>query len=113
LETSGPSPFRHTVLSIGVAPFGENLPTLEIFVRPEKIEWTDYARTNFLKFQDDWEHDAVSPAEACEKLEAYFRELFGKQDATPVGHNIGFDVAFIRKLAFLGGRDQLMGLSHR
>jgi DNA polymerase III subunit epsilon len=46
-------------------------------------------------------------------IEEYVRTTFGGEEVTLVGHNIGFDVAFLRKLAFEGGREQLAGISHR
>ena len=30
-----------------------------------------------------------------------------------VGHNIGFDLGFLKQLAFLSGKDELTGASHR
>ena len=113
VETSGVNPFRHEVLAIGLVPFDLKLAPASIFVRPAAIEWSEYARNNFDRYSTDWELEAVPPTEACQAIETYLARTFGGRTVTPIGHNIGFDIAFLRRLAFLGGREQLAGLSHR
>jgi DNA polymerase-3 subunit epsilon len=85
----------------------------QVYVRPKEIIWNDFGKKNFEKFASEWEANALPPAEACNVIEEYLAHAFPGGSATPVGHNIGFDVAFLRQLAFLGGRDQLAVLSHR
>lgn len=113
LETSGVNPMRHDPLAIAMVPLDESLPTLSVYVRPTSIEWTPFALSNFAGFQHEWEQHAVSPAQACARIEAYLAETFGPGAVTAIGHNVGFDIAFLRRLAFLAGQDQIRGLSHR
>lgn len=116
IETSGTNPFRHEILAIGLVPFDDNLPPAEIYIRPmeiEEIKWTDFAQKNFEHFREVWEKKAISPDEACAAITQYLTTTFSGQTVTSVGHNIGFDVAFLRKLAFQSGQDQIAGLSHR
>lgn len=113
VETSGINPFENELLAIGMAPINTELPSKLVYVYCDEIEWSDYAKDNFTKFASEWDELAVPPAIACGQIETYIRDIFGGRTATPIGHNIGFDVAFLRKLAFLGGRQQLSGLSHR
>ncbi len=114
LETSGTNPFKHDVLAVGMTPFSRDAEPLSVYVRPpETPVWTDHARANFDRFAEEWERFSVSPEEACSRIEAYIRDVFGGEQATPVGHNVGFDQAFLRKLAFQGGREAIAGLSHR
>jgi DNA polymerase-3 subunit epsilon len=113
VETSGINPFRHDVLAVGLVPLNSELPATVVYVRPEAIEWSEYARRNFERYSSEWEAAALAPSEACDFIEKYLAETFSGRIATPIGHNIGFDVAFLRRLAFLGGREQLAGLSHR
>jgi DNA polymerase III epsilon subunit-like protein len=116
LETSGTNPFVHDVLAIGLVPvFDIGKPT-EIYIRPnamQELQWTEHARKHFEKYARPWKTNAVSPFDACEAIEQYIENELSLKQLTPVGHNIGFDVAFMRKLAFLGKREELRGVSHR
>lgn len=115
LETSGSNPFQHDALAAAFVPLQRGLPTLELYVRPrpEGIVWNEFARSNFDSYRREWEAEAITPEKACDRIEEYVRNLYPDSYATPVGHNVGFDQAFLRKLAFLGGREQLAGISHR
>lgn len=113
LETSGPNPFVHDVLSVAFVPLVEGKSSLSIFIRVEDIQWTEFSKQIFSDFSDEWELKAVDALEACATIENYLRENFDRKPVTVLGHNIGFDVAFLRKLAFLGGRSELKWLSHR
>jgi len=113
VETSGLNPFRHDVLAVGLVPVTRDIPPTVVYVRPSRIQWDDYAQRNFNRYAAQWEAGALPPSEACDAIERYLANAFPGRRVTPVGHNIGFDVAFLRKLAFLGGRDELAGLSHR
>lgn len=113
VETSGVNPFIHEVLAVGLVPLKEGLPSKLVYIRPETINWSPYAKRNFDRFASDWNDKAISPKDACETIDCYLEEVFSGRTATPIGHNIGFDVAFLRRLAFLGGRDSLNGVSHR
>lgn len=113
LETSGINPFKHDVLSIALVPIDEKLPPKTLYIRHNSIEWSSFAYSNFLRFSSTWEENCIDPNQACEEIENYLRRTFHGNIATPIGHNIGFDVAFLRRLAFQAGRDQLAGLSHR
>lgn len=113
LETSGVNPFRHQVLSVGMVPLNGNEQPKVVYVRPKEICWTEYAQEHFAKYAAEWEAKAVPPTQACVEIERYLVDRFPHTAVTPVGHNVGFDVAFLRQLAFDGSRDQLAGLSHR
>lgn len=113
VETSGINPFKHQILSIGIVPLKKEMKPFQVYIRHPDIEWSTYALNNFQKFSSDWELNALSVVEAVNLLEGYLADTFNGEVVTLIGHNIGFDVAFLRKLAFQAGKDQLVGASHR
>lgn len=113
VETSGVNLFRHALLSVALVPFDDELPPQVVYVRPSAIEWSEFARKNFERFAFDWDAQALPPEQACLVIENYLSNLFPGRAVTPVGHNVAFDLGFLKKLAFLGNRDEIAGLSHR
>lgn len=113
LETTGTNPFRHDVLSVGLVPLKESDPPCVVYVRPTEIQWTQFAKANFERFAATWESNALPPAAACGAIERYLAKVFRGEAVTAIGHNVGFDVAFLRKLAFLAGKNELDAISHR
>jgi len=113
VETSGTNPFVHQVLAVAFAPINESISPVSIYVRDAPITWSAWAKTNFEQFAPNWEHGAVDPVRACSQIEAFLLAHYGGRDVTLVGHNVGFDLAFLRKLAFAGGREELAHISHR
>lgn len=113
IETSGINPFKHEILSIALVPLTLTIQPCVIYVRSSDIVWSPYAKKNFEKFAAHWDKDAVPPVDAYQAIQNYFEQSFGNESVTVIGHNVGFDVAYMRKLAFLAGKDELPGFSHR
>ena len=113
IETTGANPIRNDVLAVGLVPLNDATRSFVVYVRPPAPQWNPFAQANFQKFAETWESQAVSPVAACAAIEGYLAKEFHGEVVTPIGHNIGFDVAFLRKLAFLGGRDELEAVSRR
>lgn len=113
LETSGINPFQHEVLSVAIVPLILPAPPCVVYVRPHEIQWSQFAKENFNKFASDWNEKAVPAVVAFEKIEQYLNQTFGQGCVTAIGHNVGFDIAFMRKLAFLAGKNELPRISHR
>lgn len=99
VETSGVNPFRHQLLAVALSPHDDSLAPQVVYVRHEKIEWTPFALDNFGKFAVAWERFAMPPSLACEVIERYLRRISPDRPAVAVGHNIGFDLGFLRQLA--------------
>jgi DNA polymerase III subunit epsilon len=113
LETTGTSPFFHDVLAVGIVPLNSKIPGKVFYTRvDEGCLWTPFARANFEKFSAPWHRNAQSPETVCSDIEHYLSESCSGP-ATAIGHNVGFDIAFLRKLAFRAGRSDLAGFSHR
>jgi DNA polymerase III subunit epsilon len=113
VETTGTNAALHSPLAIALVPVSTQLPALEIFVRPKELHWNDYARANFWRFESEWHGRAVEPVRACVEIQDYFSKVFSGEPVTLVGHNVGFDLAFLNKLALLGGLDRFHVVSHR
>lgn len=113
IETTGTNPFVHDALCIALVPIDQSLPSTELFIRHSSLVWSDFAKKNFDKFRRDWEERSVPPSLACDLIEEYLQHTFNGKTTTLIGHNIGFDVAFLRKVAFQGGRSELKNISHR
>lgn len=113
IETTGVNPFKHDALAIAFVPLNGDLPEAEFFISHHELQWTPFGLSNFERFRAEWNTRAVSASLACGQIEEYLRQTFQGQEVTLVGHNVGFDIAFLRKIAFQGGRDQVAGISHR
>ncbi|TRO32681.1 3'-5' exonuclease [Pseudomonas sp. ALS1131] len=113
LETSGINPNKHSVLEIGIIPLLEGIPPFHAYVKNEEIIWSDFAKENFQKISEEWNAQSTPPREAVQKLSDYLEENFPSKEITLIGHNIGFDISFLKKLAFDSGIDEIPGISHR
>ncbi len=113
VETTGPNILLHEVLSVAFVPIVANCEPLVLYVRTPDHMWSAYAKTNFARFDREWTEHAVPPAIAATRIEEYVAKVTGNQQTTLVGHNVGFDLAFLRKLAARAGREDLLGISHR
>lgn len=112
VETSGINPFRHQILSLALVPLDPSRSPLELYVNEGEPEWQRTAADYFEKSRAVWEAYGRSASEACAALSSYIETVFGDH-ITVVGHNVGFDVAFLRQLAFQAGLDQMPLMSHR
>jgi DNA polymerase III epsilon subunit-like protein len=113
-ETTGTNPFVHDILSLALVPVDRRLPTLDILIKSDRAsEWSAFARENFKNFSHDWRERAVDAREAARQIRAYLATLGLAGRPVLAGHNIGFDRAFIQKLAFSADDDDCFGFSHR
>lgn len=113
LETTGTNPNVHDVLSVAIVPYEKTAEPLHIHVQCQGGEWSPFARENFKKFSKQWHDHAMAPDKACQYIENYLDNTFQSNEVTIIGHNIGFDVAFLRRLAYVGGRESIRAVSHR
>ena len=110
-ETGGLDPHTHSILSIGLASWC-GTDTREIFVLEPDLQTNPrYMEINSIDL--DWirEH-GVSTERACEQIDDFIAQLTHRP-LTLAGHNISFDLAFLRRLYRLAGRAQPSAFSHR
>ena len=115
-ETGGVDPHTHSLLSVAfVSLDGER--RLEVFVREATLVTNpESMKVNGIDLA--WiEREGLSPREACDQLDAFLREevrLGGGKPALLVGHNVAFDLAFLKRLYRHAGETQESPLiSHR
>jgi DNA polymerase III epsilon subunit-like protein len=99
VETTGPDPFVHQILAASIVPFDLNAQPVTVYVRHEApLNWTEPARDFFLKYRAEWQDRAVPPERAAEVLADYLMRLNGPRELHFVGHNVGFDLSFLKRL---------------
>lgn len=114
VETTGENPFVHDLLSLALVPVAPGVPALEVYVRPEhQLTWTECGQRSFQRFASEWHRRAVSPVEAMASIANYIHRHLGPRKATLIGHNVGFDVLFLRKLALQAGHNYVDHFMHR
>lgn len=116
-ETGGLNPEKHSLLSIGVCIWDLQegiLAQKEIFVRNNKYIITKHAQVMNKFNLDEHEIKAVSQKEAIDSLLNFCSKYFEKNVAYPlIGHNIQFDVNFLKKLFKDNRRSFNQYFSHR
>ncbi len=113
IETSGTNPYIHEPLVVAFAPLDEKIPTLEVYIQQKNITWSKYAKENFSKFSMRWIENAVPAEEAMKVIQNYLFQSFAGEKAIAISHNVGFDIAFLRKIAFQASLTEIPYLSHR
>ena len=111
-ETTGLNPFVHDILVAAFVPFDDCVEPLQVFVEPRDLTWSETAYKYFQYYKEDWEAHKKPAKYACASIERWIAQNF-QGPITLVGHNVGFDLGFLRALAYEGARDQIEGISHR
>lgn len=114
-ETGGVDPHAHSLLSVALVSLdGER--RLEFFVREPTLHTVpESMAVNGINLRDV-ESRGLTPVEACEALEGFLsveREREGGRAPLLAGHNIAFDIAFLKRLYRLAGRGAEGVFSHR
>lgn len=113
-ETTGPNPFIHDLISLALVPLDRGMQALEVNVRvSDSARWTRFSKENFERFKKRWSETAMEPDAAARAVQAYINSISENGSIILAGHNIGFDRAFLQKLAFIGGLEEFEGISHR
>ena len=99
-ETGGLDPNSHSLLSLGMVVWDNYFITSskEIFINDGILNATEEA-LNINKIDLDFHKlVAISPKEAIEQIKTFIQENFNSDEkVTLAGHNINFDVNFLKK----------------
>ncbi len=111
-ETGGLDPLNHSLLSIGLVS-GDGTQRTEVFVRePQLVTNPRSMEVNGIDLA--WlDRNGLSPVEAVDAVEMFIEGLRVPRPVMMVGHNIAFDVAFMRRLYALADRPIPRDFSHR
>ena len=119
-ETGGTDPEIHSILSLGAVVWEDGRFGATFEVRIAEPQFVLTARAMEINKIDIVQHckRAVAPAEAmqrfCVFLEAAFPEQLASKDKIAlVGHNVNFDVGFLKRLCRLAGIPFEKWFSHR
>ena len=114
-ETGGLDPLTHIILSIGLVSFDGDRRK-EIFVREPEI--VTHPRSMLVNGIDlDWiRHNGLSPRGAVAEVEAFLDAVAPNRPELPamlVGHNVAFDMAYMRRMYSMAAMPFPREFSHR
>jgi DNA polymerase III epsilon subunit-like protein len=118
-ETGGLDPSKHSLLSVGAVVWqdGQVTDKFEVFIaEPCPNLDPEAMQINQINITWLWEH-GLQPRRAIEKFHEFlsrnFDSLEGGEKIPIAGHNIGFDIGFLKRLYELVGMDYGKVFSHR
>ncbi len=99
-ETTGVNPFQDKILSIALVPFNKEIEPLQVFIKySSALQFsTSKAAEIFNKYKTDYETKGISVLTAVDQIDEYLKKLSTDNPVTFVGHNVGFDIAFLTGL---------------
>ncbi len=114
-ETGGTDPSKHDLLSIGLVVWegGRIVARTEIPVQGRAERCTEEALAiNGIQLEAHNQH-ALSRREALEEVIRFINRHFAHKPVTAAGHNVAFDLNFLRVLFEEFGEDMSQYISHR
>lgn len=111
-ETGGLDPSRHSILSVGMVVLGTN-QECEVFISEPTISAEPEALAiNGINLE--WLRAVgLSPQAAVLSIEEFRTQVSQDGPITFAGHNLSFDVGFLRRLYTIAGAEWPRGLTHR
>ena len=111
-ETGGLDPNHHSLLSLAMVSWDLKYQK-EFFVREANLV-TNAQSMEINQIDLDWiKAHGKSPLCICEQIEDFLNQITVTRPLIMVGHNIAFDLSFIKRLYHLANRPFPSDLSHR
>ncbi len=119
-ETGGLDPLTHSILSVGAIIWedGELKDAFEVYVLEQRLH-VDSKAMEVNRIDLPWlRQHGVSPIDAVKQLMGFVEKNFkecreSRAKIAIVGHNVNFDVGFLKRLFSLAGQDYEELFSHR
>ena len=111
-ETGGLDPLTHSIMTIGLVS-GDGKAQLELTVAEPQIVTDPRALAVNRLDPEAVARDGLTPEQACDEIDAYLSRVHPKSRPMVCGHNVAFDLAFMRRLYTMVGRDVPSCFSHR
>ena len=99
-----------SLLAVSFVPIDSAVQPLTAYVRHDSVTWTQPGEEYFSLYRAEWERSAQTSGEAMAVVSDYLRRMFSAKEMFLVGHNVGFDLSFLKQIS--GGRP-FPRLSHR
>lgn len=111
-ETGGLDIYEHSLMSVALVT-GDGKASMEIWVAEPTIFTTEVSLQINRLDPSRLAAEGLSPNAACDALEAFVTLHAPGKPPTVAGHNIAFDLAFLRRLYNIAGRGLPTLFSHR
>ncbi len=103
-ETGGLDPLHHSLLSVGLVS-GDGTRTLEFYVLEPTLTTDERSMAVNRIDLDRVRAEGLSPEKAVDRIEAFLDGIGRGRPLKAAGHNVAFDIAFLRRLYRMAGRD--------
>jgi DNA polymerase III epsilon subunit-like protein len=110
VETTGSDPAIHQILAASVVPIWDPETSCTVLVRHDALTWSETGARYFRAYRHEWERNAVTSEAAASALSTYLASLDAHGELLFVGHNVGFDLSFLKQI--FRGQD-IPRVSHR
>jgi DNA polymerase-3 subunit epsilon len=111
-ETGGLDPLHHSLLSVGLVS-GDGTRTLEFYVLEPTLTTDERSMAVNRIDLDRVRAEGLSPEKAVDRIEAFLDGIGRGRPLKAAGHNVAFDIAFLRRLYRMAGRDFPPDFAHR
>lgn len=115
-ETGGLDPGKHSLLSVALVVWEDEMviDSMEVLINDGLLNVTPEALAINKIDLEQHRQTALAPAEAMEKLLAFIEKHFpGRGKITLAGHNVHFDIAFLKSFFSANNKDFSEYFSHR